>query len=212
MECSCVLVFDCLLGGLLLLLLLLSLTFIFTFSRSSFLYWRGSFFFLFFLLNSNKQANNVLRLDHVVLINLKLVEDIVNFGLGHLVSPGHEGMGEHLGVNLAIDSISHEGLNNEVIRVISIPCHLLLEHGDHVVRSAATANLTQQAVPMFLRHEDTNIVESSPEVIFVDHAILVDIHQLEAVLVHLDLLLREALWCFILTLAHVESCLSPCET
>merc|ERR1719445_1088421 len=76
MECSWVLVFDCLLGGLLLLLLLLlSLTFIFTFSRSSFLYWRGSFFFLFFLLDSNKQANNVLKLDHVVLINLKLVEE-----------------------------------------------------------------------------------------------------------------------------------------
>merc|ERR1719445_1870094 len=147
MECSWVLVFDCLLGGLLLLLLLLlSLTFIFTFSRSSFLYWRGSFFFL----NSNKQANNVLRLDHVVLINLKLVEDIVNFGLGHLVSPGHEGMGEHLGVNLAIGSISHEGLNDEVIRVISIPCHLLLEHGDHVVRGAATADLTQQAVQLRL--------------------------------------------------------------
>merc|ERR1719445_1278929 len=114
MECSWVLVFDCLLGGLLLLLLLLlSLTFIFTFSRSSFLYWRGSFFFLFFLLNSNKQANNVLRLDHVVLINLKLVEDIVNFGLGHLVSPGHEGMGEHLGVNLAIGSIRPEGRGHQ---------------------------------------------------------------------------------------------------
>merc|ERR1719204_2227652 len=42
----------------------------------------------------------------------------------------------------------------------------------------------------------------SSEIIFVQGTVLVDIHQLEAVLVHLDLLLREA--SFILSLAHDE--------
>merc|ERR1719447_2738465 len=37
---------------------------------------------------------------------------------------------------------------------------------------------------------------------FVQSTVLVDVHQLEAVLVHLDLLLREA--SFILSLAHDE--------
>merc|ERR1719474_2336920 len=77
-----------LLGSLLLLLfLLLSLTFIL-------LCWgflnrcRGGFFSFWFLLDSNEEANDILRFDHVVFINLKFTEDVINLSLGHLVSPG----------------------------------------------------------------------------------------------------------------------------
>merc|ERR1719341_3225628 len=38
------------------------------------------------LLDGDEQANDVLGLDHVVLIDLELTEDVVNLGLGHLVS------------------------------------------------------------------------------------------------------------------------------
>merc|ERR1712037_672012 len=44
------------------------------------------------LLDGDEQANDVLGLDHVVLIDLELTEDVVNLGLGHLVSPGLEGV------------------------------------------------------------------------------------------------------------------------
>merc|ERR1719357_166751 len=107
-----------LLGGLLLLLLLLlglSLIFLcrgcFLYWRGCFFlllglslifYWRGCFFLLLFFLDGNKETNNILGLDHVIFINLKLSEDIINLSLGHLVSPGHESVGEHLGVNLAL--------------------------------------------------------------------------------------------------------------
>merc|ERR1712210_46126 len=37
------------------------------------------------LLDGDEQANDVLGLDHVVLIDLELTEDVVNLGLGHLV-------------------------------------------------------------------------------------------------------------------------------
>ena len=70
--------------------------------------------------------------------------------------------------------------------------HLLLEHLDHVVVGAGTADLAEQAVELRLSHEDTDVVEGSAEVIFVKGAVLVDVHQLEAVLVHLELLLGEA--------------------
>merc|ERR1712113_1180434 len=90
-----------LLGGLLLLLLLLlGLSLIF-FCRGSFFYWRGCFFLLLLFLDGNKETNNILGLDHVVFINLKFSENIINLSLGHLVSPGHQGVLEHLGVNLA---------------------------------------------------------------------------------------------------------------
>ena len=53
-------------------------------------------------------------------------------------------------------------------------------------------NLSEQAVELSLGHEDTDIVEGPPQVVLVQLAVLVDVHQLEAVLVHLDLLVGEA--------------------
>merc|ERR1719206_528824 len=70
---------------LLLLLLLLGLSLIFI-RRGSFFYWRGCFFLLLLFLDGNKETNNILGLDHVVFINLKFSEDIINLSLGHLVS------------------------------------------------------------------------------------------------------------------------------
>merc|ERR1719347_1128038 len=88
-----------LLGGLLLLvLLLLGLSFIFL-CRSLLNNWSGGFFLLLLFHDGNKEADNILALDHVVFINLKFSEDIINLSLGHLVSPGHESVGEHLGIN-----------------------------------------------------------------------------------------------------------------
>ena len=69
--------------------------------------------------------------------------------------------------------------------------HLLLEHLDHVVVVAGAGDLAQEAVQLALGHEDTHVVEGAAEVVFVDGAILVDVHQLEAVLVHVQLVLGE---------------------
>merc|ERR1711931_389062 len=188
-----------LLGSLLLLLLLLGV--ISLLFNWSFLNWRRCFFnLLLFLLDSNKESNNFLGLDHVVFINLKLTEDVIDLSLCHLVSPGHQSVLEHLGVNLSVHVVSLESLDNEVIGVVSVSGHLLLEHLDHVLVGAGTTNLTKKTVELRLGHEDTNVVESSTEIIFVQGTVLVDVHQLEAVLVHLELLLGEA--SFILALAH----------
>merc|ERR1712111_319890 len=109
--------------GLLLLLLLLLLGITFILLWSSF---NRSFFLLLFLLDSNKEANNLLGLDHVVLIDLKLIEDVINLRLGHLVSPGHESMLEHLDIDLATLVIGHESLEDELIGVVAVSGHLLL--------------------------------------------------------------------------------------
>merc|ERR550517_1726999 len=189
-----------LLGGLLLLLLLLL-------GISLILLW-GSFLnhgwgcglLLDLLLDGNEESNDLLALDHVVLINLELSEDIVDLSLGHLVSPGHQGVLEHLGVDLAVLVVGLESLNDEVIGVVAVSGHLLLEHLDHVVVGAGAANLSEKGVKLSLGHQHTDVVESSTEVIFVQGTVLVDVHQLEAVLVHLELLLGEA--SLILALAH----------
>merc|ERR1712226_147210 len=99
-----------LLGGLLLLLLLLlGIGILLRLSLGGLLNGSG-LLNLGLLLDGDEQANDDLGLDHVVLINLELTEDVVNLGLGHLVSPGLEGVLEHLGVNLALVVIGLEGL------------------------------------------------------------------------------------------------------
>merc|ERR1712003_379202 len=181
---------DYLLGSLLLLLLLL-LGILLLLWWSLLNNWGGGWLLLLFLLDSHEQSNDLLGLDHVVLVDLELSEDVVHLSLGHLVPPGHESMLEHLGVNLAVLVVGLESLDNEVIGVVSVSGHLLLEHLDHVVVGAGTSDLSEQRVELGLSHEDTDVVEGSAEVIFVQGAVLVDVHQLEAVLVHLELLLGE---------------------
>merc|ERR1719153_92867 len=183
-----------LLGGLLLLLLLLLGIGVLLFLSRSLLNNNG-FLNLGLLLDGNKQANDILGLDHVVLIDLELSENIVNLSLGHLVSPGLEGMLEHLGVDLALVVVSLEGLDNQVVGVVSITGHLLSEHGDHVVSCAGAGHLAQETVQLRLGHQDTHVVEGAAQVVLVKDAILVDVHQFEAVLVHLDLVIGEPTLC-----------------
>merc|ERR1719384_2707336 len=192
-----------LLGGLLLLLLLLLSISLVLLCGRSLLNWGWGWLLLDLLLDSHEQSNDLLGLDHVVLIDLELAEDVINLSLGHLVAPGHQSVLEHLGVNLSVHVVGLESLGDEVIGVVSVSGHLLLEHLDHVLVGAGTTNLTKKTVELGLGHEDTNVVKSSTEIIFVQGTVLVDVHQLEAVLVHLDLLLREA--SFILSLAHFDS-------
>merc|ERR1711964_580686 len=80
-------------------LLLLSISFLLLLHRSL-LNWRR-FLSLGFFLDGHKETDDILGLDHVVLIDLKLAEDVINLSLGHLVSPGGESVLEHLGVNVA---------------------------------------------------------------------------------------------------------------
>merc|ERR1719290_18892 len=198
-------VLKALLGGLLLLLLLLGSTLIFCRFFSSNFYGSGLFNLLLFLLLGNKETNNVLALDHVVLIDLELTEDVVNLRCGELVSPGHECVLEHTGIDLALNVVSLEGLDDEVIGVIALTSHLALEHLDHGIISASTADLSQHLGKLILRHQLADIVEGSSEIILIDCAILVNVHKLEALLVHLQLFSGES--AFILTLAHGSFCI-----
>ena len=70
--------------------------------------------------------------------------------------------------------------------------HLVLEHVDHGVEAAGSADLGEHLVELGLVHELADVVEGGAEVVLVDGAVLVDVHQEEAVLVHVQLLLREA--------------------
>merc|ERR1712127_242063 len=138
----------------------------------------------------------------LLLFNRGLLNNNGLLSLGHLVSPGLEGVLEHLGVDLALVVVGLEGLDDEVIGVVALASHLLLEHLGHVLAGAGAGDLSQQTVELGLGHEHADVVEGAAQVVLVELAILVDVHELEAVLVHLDLLIGEA--ALILALTHLE--------
>ena len=69
--------------------------------------------------------------------------------------------------------------------------HLLLEHLDHAVKGAGTADFRQHLVELALVHELADVVKGGAQVRLVDGAVLVHVHKLEALLVHVDLVLGE---------------------
>ena len=109
-----------LLGGLLLLLLLLLGLAIILLCGGSLLDGGGGFLLLLLFLLGHEESEDLLGLDHVVLVNVELTEDVVNLGLGHLVSPGGESVLEHLDVDLALDIVGLEGLDDQVIGVVAV--------------------------------------------------------------------------------------------
>merc|ERR1711863_214550 len=118
----------CLLGGLLLLLLLLLGLTLVLFGRGGFRFRCLLFLLLLLFLLGDEEAEHLLCLDHVILINVELAEHIVDLGLGHLVAPGSECVLEHLDVHLALDIVGFEGLDDQVVGVVAVSGHLLLEH------------------------------------------------------------------------------------
>ena len=111
---------DALLGGLLLLLLLLLGLAIILLCGGSLLDGGGGFLLLLLFLLGHEESEDLLGLGHVVLVNVELTEDVVNLGLGHLVSPGGESVLEHLDVDLALDIVGLEGLDDQVIGVVAV--------------------------------------------------------------------------------------------
>merc|ERR1719410_529511 len=182
-----------LLGGLLLLLLgaLLGCGITFGGSLGSGLL-LGGFLFLLLTTTGNEETNHSFGFDETIVIDLDL---------GEFVTEVHQSMTEHLGFDFAtLQFVGFEGADDKIVGIVGTTGHLLLEHLDHVVESAATSDLGQHGVKFGLIHELANVVESSTEITLVNGAVLVDVHEFEALLVHVKLLLGES--SLIVTLAH----------
>ena len=113
-----------LLGSLLLLLLLLSASLCgrVCLRRRGLLLGRLLLLLLLLLLLSaagHEQADDVLGGQHAVVVNLELAEDVVDLVLAELVAPRHEGVAEHLGVDLLlVVLVRAEGLHDQLVGVV----------------------------------------------------------------------------------------------
>ena len=82
--------------------------------------------------------------DHAT-VDLELAEGIVDLAGGELVTEGHEGVSEGLGVNLAVDFKGFEGLEDGFV-VVSAAGHLGGEEGDHLGKVHGSISLIKHAL------------------------------------------------------------------
>jgi len=118
-------------------------------------------------------------------VDLELAEGIVDLAGGELVTEGHEGVSEGLGVNLAVDFKGFEGLEDGFV-VVSAAGHLGGEEGDHLGEVHGSVSLIKHALGLTAGDIFAMVSESSHEIISGEETVLVDVHDTESLLELLD--------------------------
>jgi len=122
--------------------------------------------------------------DHAT-VDLELAEGIVDLAGGELVTEGHEGVSEGLGVNLAVDFESLEGFDNGLI-VIGATGHLASEQGHHLGEVHGSVGLVKHALGLSASDGLAVVGEGSDKVVGAEETVLVDVHDAESFLELLD--------------------------
>merc|ERR1719400_842983 len=108
-------------------------------------------------------------------VDLELAEGIVNLAGTELLSPGHQRVSEHLGVNLTVDLEGFKGSDNHIV-VISSSRHLLGEQGDHLGEVDRAGGLAYQVVGFGIRDWSSDTDEGGLQVVGCDDSILVHVN------------------------------------
>jgi hypothetical protein len=130
------------------------------------------------------QALQVSGVDHAT-VDLELGEGIVDLGGGELVAEGHEGVSEGLGINLAVDLESLEGLEDGLV-VVGAAGHLVGEQGHHLGEVHWAGSLIEHALGLTAGDGLAVVGEGLHEVISGQQTVLVDVHDAKGLLELLD--------------------------
>lgn len=68
--------------------------------------------------SGNEKSDHSFGFNEAVVIDLEFAEDVVALGFGELVAKVHQGVAEHLGLDLALVLVGLEGAHDEVIGVV----------------------------------------------------------------------------------------------
>jgi len=122
--------------------------------------------------------------DHAT-VDLELAEGIVDLAGGELVTEGHEGVSEGLGVNLAVDFKGFEGLEDGFV-VVSAAGHLGGEEGDHLGEVHGSVHLVEHSLCLSTTDVLAVSAEGSDEVGGGQESVLVGVHDAKGLLELLD--------------------------
>jgi len=114
-------------------------------------------------------------------VDLELGEGVVDLGGGELVAEGHEGVSEGLGVDLAVDLESLEGLDDGLV-IVGATGHLASEQGDHLGEVHGAISLIQHSLGLSASNGLAVVGEGSGEVTGAEETVLVDVHDTEGLL------------------------------
>jgi hypothetical protein len=131
----------------------------------------------------------VLGVDHPP-VDLELTESIVDLVGAEFLAPGHQGVTEHLGVDLPVDFEGLKGSHDDVV-IVGTSGHLLGEECDHLGEVDGAGRLAHHVARFTVADGPPDGGEGSLEVGRSDDAVLVIVDDAESLFKLLNLFLAE---------------------
>ena len=147
---------------------------------------------LLVLLSADQQLQHAGHVDLALVVDVELVEGLVHLLGGELLAPGHQRVPERVAVDGAVALVERlESLDDDVV-VVGLAGLSAGEHGEQHGEVDGARRVRQHLLDLLLRGDAADDVEGAADVRVVQDAVLVGVHQLEALLELIDLLLGEA--------------------
>lgn len=128
------------------------------------------------LLSAGGEHGDQLRgVDEALVVDLHLVVRLVDLVGGELVAPGHEGVPQPLGVDLAFVVKGFEGVDDDVI-LVGATGHAVREEGEELREVDGAGRLSNHFVELLLRRQPAERVEGGAQIVLADDAVLVVVH------------------------------------
>lgn len=113
--------------------------------------------------------------DEAFVVDVHLVVGLVDLFAGELVAPGHQGVPEPLGVDLAFVVEGLEGVDDDVV-LVRAAGHAVGEEGEELGEVDGAGGLVHHLVQFLLGRQPAEGVEGGAEVVLADDAVLVVVH------------------------------------
>lgn len=130
---------------------------------------------LLFFGAGGQHGDQLIGVDETFVVDVHLVVSLVDFVGGELVAPGHEGVPQSLGVDLAVVVEGLEGVDDNII-VVGATGHAAREQCEELSEVDGARGLTDHLVEFLLGGEPAEGVEGGAKVVLTDDTVLVVVH------------------------------------
>jgi len=142
----------------------------------------GSSFLLGGTSAGTQHADELLGVDLVVVVDGQVGVGLVDLRGGELVPPGHQGVAEHVAVDVAVVlDIRLERLLDELV-IVHLALVLLGEHVEEHGEVEGAIGLGQHVGDFAVADDAADLVEDGAEIFFAEDTVLISVHDLEAFL------------------------------
>lgn len=122
-----------------------------------------------------EHGDQLVGINETLLVDIHLVVCLVDLVCGELVAPGHEGVPQPLGVDLALVVEGLEGVDDDVV-IIRAAGHAAGEEGEELGEVDGAGGLTDHLVELLLGGKPAERVEGGAKVVLADDTVLVVVH------------------------------------